>query len=187
MFPLVLDLTVLPIFIIGAQAARERLPVLREYGATQLHVFISNPAPDTADLAGARLQRREPSAEDFARLRPRLIFMAGAEAQKSAYWRSLAHDVGALVHVQDDVAQCDFHVPAVLRRGRLQVAVSTDGVAPGLARILRDYLSQRVFGAEWADRLEEIGAVRGAWKKAGQGTEKLREAITALIRERGWL
>ena len=167
MFPLVLDVTALPIFLIGAVA--DRAAALRDYGAANLHVFAADPAP-----------------QEFARLRPRLVFIAGLDPQEAARWRTLAHEVGALVHVQDDLALCDFHLPAILRRGRLQVAVSTDGCAPGLARILRDYLSLKVFGPEWRERVEEVAAARAAWKKAGQGAEKLRDAITAFIHDRGW-
>ena len=43
----------------------------------------------------------------------------------------------ALVNVVDDAAHCDFIVPSVLRRGPLQIAVSTGGRSPALAREIR--------------------------------------------------
>jgi len=55
--------------------------------------------------------------------------------------------------------QCDFIVPAQVRRGDLVVAVTTGGAAPSLARRLRERL-QEEFGPEWADYLKALRAVR---------------------------
>ncbi len=62
-----------------------------------------------------------------------------------------------LVNVEDVLPLCDFHVPAVVRRGDLLLTASTGGAAPGLARALREWLAQN-FGPEWTDRLKDISA-----------------------------
>jgi precorrin-2 dehydrogenase/sirohydrochlorin ferrochelatase len=64
-----------------------------------------------------------------------------------------------LVNVMDDVPNCDFASPAVVRRGELVLAISTGGRSPALARKVREELERR-FGAEWAELLEVLRDVR---------------------------
>jgi len=66
-----------------------------------------------------------------------------------------------VVNVVDDVPNCDFAAPAVVRRGDLVVAVGTGGRAPALASRLRAELGER-FGPEWAELVELVGDVRAA-------------------------
>jgi siroheme synthase-like protein len=59
----------------------------------------------------------------------------------------------------DDVANCDFAAPAIVRRGDLVVAVGTGGRAPALASRLRAELADR-FGPEWTELVDLVGRVR---------------------------
>lgn len=59
----------------------------------------------------------------------------------------------------DDPAHCDFFYPAVVRRGPLQIAISTAGFSPALAQRLRLQLEQQ-FGPEYGGWLEELGRYR---------------------------
>lgn len=68
-----------------------------------------------------------------------------------------AQSRGILCNVVDDPERCDFYYPAVLRRGQLQIAVSTGGSSPALAQRLRFELEQQFapgYG-EWLEELEE--------------------------------
>lgn len=64
-----------------------------------------------------------------------------------------------LVNIVDKPALCSFTVPAVVRRGRLLVAISTDGASPGLAKKIRSKL-EKVFGAEYAVFLDWMERAR---------------------------
>src|SRR5215216_2012927 len=72
-----------------------------------------------------------------------------------------ARAAGVLVNVMDDVPNCDFAAPAIVRRGDLVIAIGTGGRAPALASRLRAELAER-FGPEWAELLEVVGRVRTA-------------------------
>jgi siroheme synthase-like protein len=70
-----------------------------------------------------------------------------------------ARAAGVLVNVMDDVPNCDFAAPAIVRRGDLIVAIGTGGRAPALASRLRAELSER-FGPDWTELVEVVGRVR---------------------------
>ena len=59
----------------------------------------------------------------------------------------------------DDPENCDFYYPAVVQRGDLQIAISTNGRSPALAQRLRQELEQQ-FGPEYETWLEELGVSR---------------------------
>ncbi len=64
-----------------------------------------------------------------------------------------------LCNVVDDPPRCDFFYPAVVRRGQLQIAISTAGLSPALAQRLRHDLESQ-FGPQYAEWLEELGEYR---------------------------
>ncbi len=70
-----------------------------------------------------------------------------------------AQQRGVLCNVVDDPPRCDFYYPAVVNRGELQIAISTNGQSPALAQRLRQELEQQ-FGPEYAAWLEELGRQR---------------------------
>ncbi len=70
-----------------------------------------------------------------------------------------AQERGVLCNVVDDPPRCDFYYPAVVNRGELQIAISTNGQSPALAQRLRQELEQQ-FGPEYAAWLEELGRER---------------------------
>jgi precorrin-2 dehydrogenase / sirohydrochlorin ferrochelatase len=72
---------------------------------------------------------------------------------------------GALVNAVDRPARCDFIYGSVLRRGQLQIAVSTGGRAPALAREIRRRL-EAVIGVEYAALVDDVGAARRAARAA---------------------
>ncbi len=66
---------------------------------------------------------------------------------------------GVLSNAVDDPARCDFYYPAVVRRGPLQIAISTAGYSPALAQRLRRELEEQ-FGPEYAGWVEQLGRER---------------------------
>jgi precorrin-2 dehydrogenase/sirohydrochlorin ferrochelatase len=66
---------------------------------------------------------------------------------------------GVLCNVVDVSDLCDFFYPAVVRRGDLQIAVSTAGQSPSLAQKIRQQLEKQ-FGAGYATWVAELGETR---------------------------
>jgi precorrin-2 dehydrogenase/sirohydrochlorin ferrochelatase len=66
---------------------------------------------------------------------------------------------GALCNVVDVPEYCDFFYPAVVQRGDLQIAISTNGQSPSLAQKLRQQL-ERQFGPGYAAWVEQLGETR---------------------------
>jgi siroheme synthase-like protein len=73
-------------------------------------------------------------------------------------WRA-AKQRGVLCNVVDDPTRCDFFCGAVVRRGSLQIAISTGGRSPALAQQLRRHL-ERQFGTDYAKWVEALGLAR---------------------------
>jgi precorrin-2 dehydrogenase/sirohydrochlorin ferrochelatase len=71
----------------------------------------------------------------------------------------LARQRGVLCNVVDVPELCDFYYPAVVKRGALQIAISTSGESPALAQRLRMELEAQ-FGPEYEDWVAELGEAR---------------------------
>jgi len=66
---------------------------------------------------------------------------------------------GVLCNVVDVPDLCDFFYPAVVRRGDLQIAISTAGKSPSLAQKIRQQLEKQ-FGPGYATWVAELGETR---------------------------
>ena len=63
------------------------------------------------------------------------------------------------VNIVDTPEACDFIAPAIMRRGALQIAISTGGQSPTLAKRIRMQLEE-LYGSEYARLLETLGRER---------------------------
>ena len=70
-----------------------------------------------------------------------------------------AESRGILCNAVDQPPRCHFYFPAVVRRGALQIAISTGGLSPSLARRLREEFEAE-FGSEYEEWLLWLGTVR---------------------------
>jgi len=68
------------------------------------------------------------------------------------------------VNVVDDPKNCNFIVPSVVRRGLLQIAISTGGASPFLAKTIRKKLEKQ-FGSEYAHLLKKLAEDRTRVKR----------------------
>jgi len=88
---------------------------------------------------------------------------------------------GVLCNVVDDPARCDFHYPAVVRRGPLQIAISTSGRSPALAQHLKRELEQQ-FGPEYETWVEQLGEARQKMMARAMNPKRRRRLLHCLAR-----
>ena len=86
-----------------------------------------------------------------------------------------------LLNVADVTHQCDWIAPALVRRGALQVAISTSGESPFLARALRERI-ECMIGAEWGPFTELIGRMRRRLRRSGVSSDDQQRAYRRLLR-----
>ncbi|SRR5581483_6190054 len=68
------------------------------------------------------------------------------------------------VNVVDVTPLCEFIVPAIIEKGSIQIAVSTGGKSPALARTLKEDL-QRAIGPEYTEVNDVLGTLRDDAKR----------------------
>jgi siroheme synthase-like protein len=106
-----------------------------------------------------------------------LTFAATDSREANAAVSREAKERGIPVNVADRPSDGDFALPATLRRGGLQVAVSTGGASPTLARRIKDEL-EGVFGPEWAGLVRELDRNR---RSGEENDERLEGEVSGCL------
>lgn len=150
-YPIYLNLSGKKVLLVGGgQIALQKIPALLECGATlqlvspevledilpwiqQGIIHWDERGYETSDLKGSSLVI---AATDDEVLQKRIA----AEARARGIW----------VNIVDVPPLCDFIAPAIVTQGDLQIAISTGGASPALAKFLRKKL-EAVIGPEYAD------------------------------------
>ncbi len=100
---------------------------------------------------------------------------------------------GKLVNIVDSPDRCNFILPSIVQQGDLQIAISTGGKSPALAKKLRKEM-QGSYGAEYRTLLDIMGQVREKVIIRGHPYEENKRLFEALlnskifqyIREKNW-
>ena len=132
----------------------------------------------------ARLLPQDVPDEALAGLN--LLFVAGLDEGESRALATRARALNVLVNIEDVLPLCDFHVPAIVRRGVLLLTVSTGGQVPGLSRRLREDLADQ-FGPEWTARLRNLAKARARWRSEGMTMSEVSQMVRAHVEREGWL
>jgi precorrin-2 dehydrogenase/sirohydrochlorin ferrochelatase len=185
MLPVVFEVSTLPVLLAGAgPLAVKRLALLDDAGAGDVRVFGLADDDVLRAAAGARFRPHLPDTHDIAGVR--LMFVAGLPPFQAHVLGDLARAHRVALNVEDDLPYCDFHMPAMVRRGDLLLTVSTGGGSPALASGIRAWLSAQ-FGLEWGEHLSEAQALRTRLRAAAARPGEIIAAVRAMITERGWL
>jgi len=174
LFPMMIKLAGRKCVVIGAgKVAAAKVEGLLSCGA---RVVVIGPKAvrrirDRANAGKLVWRRRRFSPHD---LRGAFLAIAATDSpstNESVFRFCQAREV--LCNSVDDPEHCDFFYPAVVRRGPVQIAISTSGRSPALAARLRRELG-RQFGPEWSAFVERVGRKRQEILRLPQSTQRKR-------------
>jgi len=197
LFPIFLKLTGRTVLVVGAgRVAEQKISQLLETGGV-----IRVVAPEASEqirlwAEAHRLEWKRGLFEASDLTGVFLVVVSTTSRILNAEIHAMAAERAILCNVVDVPDLCDFYYPAIVKRGDLQIAISTSGQSPALAqRIRRDLERQfspdyhrfvkllgnirrwvlwRNFSLEWRKRLLHACAARPA------------EAFLKLLARRGW-
>jgi precorrin-2 dehydrogenase/sirohydrochlorin ferrochelatase len=162
LFPTFMKLAGRRCLVVGAGAVGE--PKIASLLASGAAVRVVAPHATARVAAWARAGRISWERRAFRPADLRRTFLVVAATSSPAVHERIFREARrrrVLCNVVDDPPRCDFYYPAVVRRGDLQIAVSTAGRSPALAQRLRRELD-RQFGREYARWVVELGQAREA-------------------------
>ena len=143
LFPIYLKLTARPCLIIGAgNLAESKIKSLRESEAavTVIAPWASPAIQELAATGEITWHQREFTAGDVAQNTFLVVTATDNPAVNRAVYLE-ATGKSILCNAVDDPPYCDFYFPSIVRRGDLQIAISTAGDSPALAQRLRKELN----------------------------------------------
>jgi precorrin-2 dehydrogenase/sirohydrochlorin ferrochelatase len=164
----------------GGQVAERKVHDLLECGA---RVIVVSPSitPGLAKLAeDARLIYRQGYYKESDLDG---VFLVIGATDREEVNRQVADDCAShnlIVNIVDDQSIGNFFVPAVVRRGDLTIAVSTNGKSPMLARRIREDL-EKIYGAQFGEFLELLGNLRQEVIRNISDKELKREILENLV------
>ena len=159
LFPIFVKLEGRPVLLVGAgPVAESKIGGLLSAGAV-VTVVAPNATAEIQKLAEEGKvfwHRREFDPRDLDGV-TLLVAAVPKDTARLIYEEAQIRNV--LVNSVDDPENCDFYYPAVVNRGDLQIAISTAGQSPALARRIRIEL-ERQFGPEYTHWIQELGESR---------------------------
>jgi siroheme synthase-like protein len=163
-----------PVLVVGGgRVAVGKVRRLVEAGAA-----VTVVAPEVAEeivAMGVAVERRPYERGEVAGYR---LAVTATGTDVDAHVFEDGEAAGVWVNAADDPAHCSFTLPAVARRGAIQVAVSTGGQSPAMASWLRARFEAEL-GPELETLLQILHEQREALRSNGTPTEGLawREAL----------
>ncbi|GAA3767809.1 precorrin-2 dehydrogenase/sirohydrochlorin ferrochelatase family protein [Terriglobus aquaticus] len=160
LFPIFLKLTARPCLVVGAGSIAEGKIVSMVEAEADVTVVATRASSRVQQLAadGAiRLHLRPYQTDDMQG-----IFLAVAGTDVPEVNRQVFADAqqrNTLINAVDDPPYCDYYFPSIVRRGDLQIAISTAGESPALAQQLRRDLNEQL-PLDLGPWLMELGRLR---------------------------
>lgn len=180
LFPMFVKLEGRQVLVVGAGRVGEpKIAGLLDTGASIRVVAIDASAAvrEWARAGRIKLQIRAFRGEDLNGAFLAVVATSSRTLNERIYQE--AQKRGVLCNVVDVPDLCDFFYPAVVRRGDLQIAVSTAGQSPSLAQKIRQQIEKQ-YGPGYADWVAELGETRKLILASGLDKERKLELLHSL-------
>jgi precorrin-2 dehydrogenase/sirohydrochlorin ferrochelatase len=182
--PIFLDVTGRRCLVVGGgEVAARKVASLLNAGAevTVVSPSLIDELHDLAREERIRHLNRAYEADDM--VGAALVYAASDDAQLHKRLHDEARARGIPINVADAPELCTFIAPAVVTRGSLKIAVSTEGASPAMAGRIRRRL-ERLFGPEYGLALEVLRAARNQLKANEPDIRIRAKKLTALAAAR---
>lgn len=180
LFPLFIELSCRRALIVGGgRLALHKVRMLLPYGP-ELTAVAPEFCPELEAMDGLTLTRRAFEPRDIEGAE--LVIAATDERDVNSAVSAFCRERGIPVNVVDELAECSFVFPALLRRGALSAGVTTAGCSPTAAAWARDRLDEAL-----PEYFEDIVAWLGSLRpelKARIPEQRRRSALFRLLFER---
>lgn len=179
-FPAFLDLGERLVLVVGdGEAIARKAERMTTYGADVV-VITANATPRLIELEGDGKLTLEQRAYEPGDLKGAfLVVAAGLEPEVRDALVAEADAEGVLFSITGGPARSSYITPSTLTRGGLQIAVSTAGIAPSLARSIKSDLAAQ-YGPAWGAFVDLLAEVKLATAERPQAE---RSAIVAWVVE----
>jgi precorrin-2 dehydrogenase/sirohydrochlorin ferrochelatase len=160
LFPIFLKLANRHCVVVGAGNIAESKIESLLIAEARVTVIAPEALPRVRDWAASgelTWKQREYKAGDLAGAFLAIAATATAEVNRAVF--AEAADADILCNAVDDPPFCDFYFPSVVRRGDLQIAISTAGESPAFAQRLRKELNAQL-PLDLGEWLMELGRLR---------------------------
>ena len=181
LYPVFLNLEGKSVLLVGGgDVAFRKARALRE-SACRLTVVAKNvTSPFKAWLEEKRIQWQERPYEEGEAAGYFLVVSATDDPVINRRVYEDACRADRLVNVVDQPHLCNLYIPSVVKRGELQVAVSTSGLCPALARWLRLELDQWL-PKPYGPLLKSLSVIREQFKKTLPTPTSRKEAMEKVL------
>jgi siroheme synthase-like protein len=169
-YPVFLDLHDVPVLVVGGGRIGARKAEGLAAAGARVRLVATNVSEhvDTSTIDDLRPRSFQPDDLDGIRL----VVTATGDERVDASVSAQARTRGIWTNAADQPVDCGFILPAIARRGRVAVAVSTDGASPALARELRNVIDE-LLTDEIGTLAETLAAERSAVQASGASTEDI--------------
>ena len=143
----------------GGKVAQRKVETLLSCGAS-IHIIskmLTDKLKGLVDSNEVRLlgeEMRDEFLDDVF-----IVIAATDDKELNSRVSEIARNRGLLVNAVDQPADCNFIVPAIVKKGDLSIAISTSGKSPALAKKIRKELDGQ-FGNEYEIFLNLMGGLR---------------------------